>query len=58
MIGSIQHGSAIATTETPIPVLMLDSVTNSTLISGGTSSVNDDTNVARELACQFCPLAT
>ena len=48
MIGSIQHGLAIATTKTPTLALILSFATNSPLINRGTSSVNDDTNVVRE----------
>ena len=58
MIGSIQHGLGIATIETPIIALILDSTTSSTLIIQGTSSVIDDANVAKESACLFCSRAT
>ena len=58
MIGSVQHGSAVVTNETPTPALILGSTTNSTLINRGISSIDDDAYVAKESACQFCPLAT
>ena len=58
MIGSIQHGLAIVTSETSTPTLIVSSDTNSTLINRGISSFDDDANVAKESACRFCPLAT
>ena len=57
MIGSIQHGPTVATSETPTPALILGSATSSTFINCGIPSVDDDVNVAKELACQLCPLA-
>ena len=58
MIKSIQHGSTVVTNETPTPVFILGSATSSTFINRGISSINDDANVAKELACWFYPLAT
>ena len=58
MIGSIQYGLTVVTCETPTLVLILGSVTNSTLIRQGTSSVIDDTKVARKSTCLFYPQAT
>lgn len=56
-IGSIQHGLAIATARTLILTSMLGSFTTSTLTNRGTSLFSDDSNVASELACRFCPWA-
>ena len=58
MIGSIQHGSTIATSETPIPALILGSIISSAFINRGIPSVDDDANVAKKSVCQFYPLAT
>ena len=57
MIRFIQHGSTIITNEIPTPKLILDSATNFTFINQGISSIDDDANVVKELACRFYPLA-
>ena len=51
MIESIQHGLTVATSETPILALILGSATSSTFINREIRLVDDDANVAKELAC-------